>query len=155
MKRYYPLAILATVILASCATPISDPWKREFNVRVGPERVFDRPVSEVVPELEGARATGNNGRLGSAFVYWGYELADSSPVYLYGCGLFEGHYCDEALPRLCAVGQTTVLSREVQPGKVTHSNCRIVGMAAPGELNPNCTETERENDILVGLASCQ
>lgn len=159
MKRFCRLLSVSFLLLwltACSSTPIGNPWQRESNVRVGPERVFPRPVTEVLPQLEGARMLGSgSGRLGPSLVYWPYELADSSQVYLFGCGLFDGHYCDEAVPRVCPVGETEVLSRVVEPGNVTREICTFVGTAAPGDLYPTCEKFEFEHDILVGLVNCQ
>ena len=159
MKRFCRLLSVSFLLLslAACSnSPVGSPWQRESNIRVGPERVFPRPITEIMPELAGAQAlSGGSGRLGPSLVYWPYELADSTQVYLFGCGLFQGHYCEEAVPRICPRGETEELARRVEPGNVIRERCRFVGTAAPGDLYPNCDKTEFEHDILVGLVSCQ
>lgn len=159
MKRFYRLLSLSFLMLslsACSSSPVGSPWQRESNIRVGPERVFPRPITEILPELVDAQAlSGGSGRLGPSLVYWPYELADSRQVYLFGCGLFQDHYCEEAVPRICPLGETVELVRRVEPGNVIRERCRFVGTAAPGDLYPNCDKVEFEHDILVGLVSCQ
>ena len=42
-------------------------------MKQGPETVFDRPPAEILPALAGAKATGENGRVGPELVFWGYR----------------------------------------------------------------------------------
>ena len=47
-----------------------------MGLRQEPSTVFSEPVERLVPELEGATATGQNGRVGGELVFWGYKLRD-------------------------------------------------------------------------------
>ena len=56
-----------------------------MKVKQGPETVFDRPPAEILPALAGAKATGENGRVGPELVFWGYEHDDGRRVFFFAC----------------------------------------------------------------------
>jgi hypothetical protein len=55
--------------------------------------VFSEPIDTLLPELEGATATGENGRVGPELVFWGYRLGDGRPAFLFACAPREGVNC--------------------------------------------------------------
>src|ERR1043165_9663545 len=84
------------LIVALCAAGAAlgrKPVKRQLGVRQGPEKVFDVPVTEIVPALAGAQPTGVNGRVGGELVFWGYALADGRKSNLFACALLADVDC--------------------------------------------------------------
>ena len=75
--------------------------ERQMNVRQGPETVFDRPPAEILPALAGAKATGENGRVGSELVFWGYEQNDGRRVFFFACALRPDFDCATRVPAIC------------------------------------------------------
>jgi hypothetical protein len=150
---YRQLALLALLVLGAC-TPIERIPPRTLNVSGGPERVFDRPVAEILPQLEGATATGVNGRVGNELVFWGYQLRDSSSANLFACAQLANVNCEARISAICPGGSQEVTRTEVQ-GVVSYRDCRAVGIANVGDLSPNCNDRERNDSLLVGLAQCR
>ena len=149
-------ALLLALSLVACGTFVV-PEKvppRTMGVNLGPDSVFAQPVAEIVPELQGAEPTGINGRLGPEMVFWGFNLSDGTRAELFACAVHDDINCEARVRAICpARGEE--LTRTVLPGLVTHLNCRPVGLAAPGDLRPNCDEYERTDDLLVGLMQCR
>lgn len=135
--------------------PVNEPVpKRELGVSSGPELVFKRPVEEVVPELAGAVATGQNGRVGSELVFWSYKLRDGKDVLFHACAELEGVDCVERSTMICPSGTPLPIFSRSIPGDVRRLECRAVGQVAVGDIRPNCADFEFENSLLAGLSSC-
>jgi hypothetical protein len=145
-----------TMLLAACQVPEGEirPPQRTMGLRLGPELVFKRPIEEVVPELAGATATGNNGRVGSELAFWSYRLADGRNVLLHACAEFPGVDCLARSHLICPAGRPQAIMDNTAQGDVRRLECRIIGAAAPGDLRPNCSDFEFEHPIKLGLASC-
>ena len=124
-----------------------------MNVTQGPEAVFDRPVAEIAPTLEGATASGENGRVGNELVFWGYTLADGRPVYFFACKRSTEVDCAERVESICLT-MTTVLESSETAGKTVRRSCREVAVTAPGETRPGCSDTVEDVVLAVGLVSC-
>ena len=152
MKIQLTLIPVIMVLLISCTTELKVP-ERQMIVTSGPEKVFTSPVTELVPLLENSTATGENGRVGTEFVFWGYQLATGEDVFLYGCAVLDDVNCESRLTRVCA-GPETTLFETIQPGQVRYLNCRAIGRVGAGDLLPNCEDRERTSDVKVGLVSC-
>lgn len=130
--------------------------ERQMTVRQGPETVFDRTVDELLPELAGASATGENGRVGNELVFWGYELADRSPVFFFACPLLVGTAdCEERTAAICPAHRTTkVLRTDEYVGTVVRRHCREACITTPGDLHSCCTDRTERTELVIGLAQC-
>ncbi len=148
--------VISLLALITACTPIERQPRieRTMGVSAGPENVFSQPVSEIVPELANAVATGTNGRVGSEMVFWGYRLQDNRDVNLFACAMLDDVDCDERISKICPTGGQEQ-ARVYEPGTVRHINCRPIGIAAPGDLLPNCEDYDRSYDLMVGLMQCQ
>ena len=127
---------------------------RILGVRAGPDKVFARPVAELMPALKGAVATRVNGRVGNELVFWGYQLGNGKSVQLFACTELNDTNCQSRIPLICANRNGAVLSSSMEPGSVVKRDCNAVADAHVGDLHPGCTDTETENNLLVGLVSC-
>lgn len=125
-----------------------------MTVTGGPERVFDRPVADLLPELAGATATGENGRVGNELVFWGFRLADNRQANLFACALLENVDCESRLRAVCPAGGRE-LSRATQRGLIRELDCKAVSIVGTGDLTPNCEDRENTSDLLVGLMECR
>jgi hypothetical protein len=148
------LALLATLCACQSAAVAPLPERDETFVG-GPDRVFSRPVGEIVPLLQGARPTAPNGRVGPELVFWAYELADRRPAFLVACAVLPNVDCAARLPQVCASGTPETLFTQQDQGEVRYLNCREIGVVAPGDLTPNCVDTEEVQAIEVTLLNCQ
>jgi len=153
------IPILVSAILlfmsqvAACATEPRPPVRTVVQIG-GPELVFATRLADIFPQLDGATATGVNGRVGNEAVFWGFRLQDNRTVNLIACAPLEGVDCEARLLAVCPAGGEE-LARINQPGLVREMHCRPVGMAHPGELYPNCDDRETNNSLVVGLSQCQ
>jgi hypothetical protein len=145
--RFMMLSLLASTLQAA------DTIERTMNVRQGPESVFDEPVTGLFAELDGARATGENGRVGYELVFWGYSLADRRNVFLFACAMLPDVDCEQRREAVCPTGGA-VLARTQVVGKVRRLSCRSVSVDAPGTLRPGCVDTERDQPLDVGVVQC-
>lgn len=145
---------LTAVLAIAAAAPTASAQERLMNVEQGPESVFDRPVDEILPELAGATATHENGRVGNELVFWGYRLADGRGGYFFACALREDVDCDARIELICPAGRTDVLSRLETVGEVRELKCRDVAVAGPGDLRPGCTDRTQANNLAAGLVQC-
>jgi hypothetical protein len=127
--------------------------ERQMNVRQGPETVFDRPPADMLPALAGARATGENGRVGSELVFWGYEQGDGRRVFLFACAPRPDLDCATRVPAICPV-TTTVLETLEASGTQGRRNCRNIAIAGPGDTRPGCDDRDEATNLDVGLVSC-
>ena len=126
---------------------------RQMNVRQGPESVFDRPPADILPALAGAKATGENGRVGPELVFWGYELRDGRRVFFFACAVRSDFDCATRLPAICPV-TTTVLETRETTGTTVRRNCREVAVVLPGDVRPGCNDRAETASLNVGLVSC-
>jgi hypothetical protein len=127
--------------------------ERQMNVRQGPEAVFDRPPGDVLPALAGAKATGENGRVGPELVFWGYERNDGRRVFFFACALRPDFDCATRVPAICPT-TTTVLETREAAGTMVRRNCREVAVAAGGDVRPGCDDRTETANLAVGLVSC-
>ena len=144
------MAVLGCALGASAQEKIP---ARQMNVRQGPETVFDRPPAEIFPALEGAAATGENGRVGSELVFWGYEQRDGRRLFLFACAVAPDLDCAARIPAICP-STTTVLETREMSGNAVRRNCRSVAVSAPGDLRPGCEDRLESASLAVGLVSC-
>src|SRR5690606_20433103 len=100
------LALTLAALLLS-AMP-AQAQQRELGVRQPPESVFGQPAENVMPRLTGASPAGENGRVGGELVFWGYRLADGSPVSFFACAMLHDVNCDERIAAICPTGTTLV-----------------------------------------------
>lgn len=125
-----------------------------MNVQQGPDAVFDRPPADILPALAGATATGENGRVGTEFVFWGYEQPNGRRVFFFACATVPGLDCAARVPKICPTA-TTVLATGEASGKTVHRSCRTFAVARPGEIRPGCDDRiQPQTPLVVGLASC-
>ena len=140
---------LPSIALAEAPTP-----KRQMNVPQGPETVFNQPVSEIVPQLAGAKETKRNGRVGGEFVFWGYRLKDGTGAYFYACAAAIGVDCLARRDKICPAPPPKVLSENFSMGNVQRITCKRVCAADQSTAMPCCTGAEESADLEVGLVSC-
>jgi len=150
--RFAGLIVLVFGLVA-CSTPQRLP-QRTMGVTAGPDKVFEQPVADLLPQLAGATATGRNGRVGYELVFWEYELANGSMANMFTCVNQPEVNCDGRLNRVCPGGGEEV-TRTIASGQVRELQCRAIGIAAPGELMPTCTDNENINELVVGLMACR
>ena len=124
-----------------------------MDVRQAPEKVFTAPVATLFPELEGATATGENGRVGSELVFWGYQLSDGRKTFLFACAQREDVKCEERMPMIC-VDSTKVLRTGSATGSIVHRECQPVAVAQPGNARPGCIDRTETALLSIGLVSC-
>lgn len=127
--------------------------ERYMGVRQMPDAVFSQPVDAIVPELAGASATGENGRVGGELVFWGYTLADGKPVFMFACAMSDVVNCDERVLLICP-DHTNVLRSSMADGNVTRRTCTEAAFVGPGDTRPGCIDSERPAGLTVGLVSC-
>lgn len=147
------LAVLGACQPAALQRPLDPPQRIESRIG-GPERVFARPLAEIVPLLRDAAPAGPNGRVGPELVFWGYQLAGNRPAVLVACAVVPGVDCAARLPLVCAAGRHEVLFSAQEGGEVRYRNCQAIGIAQPGDLSPNCVETEEIQPVDVTLLAC-
>ncbi len=151
--RYRTLTIVLVFLCTACV-PIERIPNRTMGVSNGPDMVFQQPVSELVPQLVGATATGNNGRVGNELVFWEYQLVQGNKANFYACIVNEEVNCEARVPAICPAGGDES-GRRVVPGNVRHLDCKAIGIAATGELRPNCEDKEIVDALQVGLMQCR
>jgi len=147
--------VLAVVSLCCAlgAAGQQDIPERQMNVRQGPEAVFDRPPADILPALAGAKATGENGRVGPELVFWGFEQTDGRRVFFFACALRPEFDCATRVPAICPVTTTVLQTRETS-GTMVRRNCRNVSMVGAGEVRPGCDDRSATASMAVGLVSC-
>jgi len=127
--------------------------ERQMNVRQGPETVFEQSPAEIFPALEGAAATGENGRVGTELVFWGYEQRDGRRVFLFACAVRPDLDCGARVPAICPTTTTVIDTRQTN-GNTVRRNCRSVVVSSPGEVRPGCEDRLESASLAVGLVSC-
>lgn len=140
-------------VVCLCAVGAAGAQQREMNVRQGPETIFDRPVAEIMTELSGAEATGENGRVGNELAFWGYKLADDRQVFFFACAMIRSIDCDRRTRSVCLGDSTLIRSAQVR-GKIRHVNCPPVSFVAVGDVRRGCAENDVDSDLAVGLIQC-
>ena len=126
---------------------------RVMNVTQGPETVFGKPATEILPALMGATATGENGRVGRELVFWGYRQADGRVVFFFACAPDVAVDCMARVPTIC-LNRTTVLETGEASGNVVRRVCRNVAVATPGDRRPGCVDRVESTPMAVGLVTC-
>jgi hypothetical protein len=144
------------VLLIFCyaCTPIERIPSRSMTVTIGPDKVFERPVDEVLPQLRNAVATNINGRVGNELVFWEYQLVDNRRVNLFACAMLDDVDCEARLSSICP-GSGQELTRIIESGVVRQLDCRAIGVGGVGDPRPNCTDDVIQNELLVGIMQCQ
>jgi len=127
---------------------------RSVGVTKGPELVFDQPLDVVMPALAGATPTGQNGRVGGELVFWSYRLQDGRDVLFHACAELSGVDCAARAQLVCPAGVPRALETGRTDGDVRDLQCRAIGQAAPGDLRPNCLDSEFSSPLVLGLVSC-
>jgi hypothetical protein len=148
-----PATVLWLCLVGSLGAYGQSSPQREMNVTQGPEAVFTRPAAEIMPLLAGATATGENGRVGSELVFWGYRQADGRPVFFFGCAPKPDVNCADRVLAVCPA-VTTVLANGQENGTVVRRECRSVSVVAPGNLRPGCEDRVEQVPMAVGVVSC-
>ena len=150
------IKLILCIILVGCyaCTPIKRLPSRIMTVSIGPDKVFERPVEEVLPQLSNAVATNNNGRVGNELVFWEYQLVDGQLVNFFACAMLDDVDCEARLPVICPGGGQE-LNRTLESGVVRQLDCRAVGIGGVGDPRPNCTDDTIQNELLIGLMQCQ
>ncbi len=155
MRHAFRITCLFLLSLLSACQQTALPLPERTVAAIGgPERVFERPVTEIVPLLQNARATDPRGRVGGELVFWGYELAGGRSSYLVACAPLPGVDCESRLPLVCPGSRPEVLFRQEEGGEVRLLNCRAVGIVGHGDLTPNCTDNSDTQPLMVSLLSC-
>ncbi len=143
--------VSATLIAALAA--IAGAQERKMDVKQPPDAVFSEPVSSLLPQLAGAKATGENGRVGNELVFWGYKLGDGRQAFLFACAPMADVNCDERVPMICLT-RANVLTTGAANGNVTHRQCHELASAKPGDVRPGCFDTVENLSLSIGLVSC-
>jgi len=143
---------LVSIAMALCAAGVQA-QERSMNVRQAPDTVFVQPVGTLMPELAGATATGENGRVGGELVFWGYRLGDGRPVYMFACAMLQDVNCEQRIQMIC-VDHTNVLRTESAGGNIVRRECRSVALLAPGNTSRGCIDTPENAPLTIGLVSC-
>jgi hypothetical protein len=146
------VVMLSLYVVAGVAAQTGIP-QRAMTVKQGPDAVFDRPPAEVLPALTGAKATGENGRIGPELVFWGFEQSDGRRVFFYACALRPEFDCATRVPAICPV-TTTVLETRETSGTLVRRNCRGVAVVGGGDVRPGCDDRPQTASLAVGLVSC-
>ena len=103
--------------------------------------------------MAGAKATGENGRVGPELVFWGYEYDDGRRVFFFACAKRPDFDCATRVPAICPV-TTTVLETRDASGTTVRRSCRNVATVRPGDIRPGCAEQTESAALAVGLVSC-
>jgi len=141
------------VAVCSLGAALVAAQERTMDVMQTPEKVFAEPVAALMPELAGATATGENGRIGAELVFWGYRLGDGRAAFLFACAQREDVDCESRVPMICAA-RTTVLRTGSAAGKVVHRECRPMTVVHPGDTRPGCVDKTENAPLTIGLVSC-
>lgn len=124
-----------------------------MNVTQGPETVFVAPVGTILPALADARATGENGRVGSELVFWGYEQPNGQRVFFFACAPDVDVDCAARVRSIC-LNTTTLLEQAQANGRLVRRHCRNIAVAAPGDRRPGCEDRLEDVLMAIGLVAC-
>ncbi len=144
--------IVSAALIAAVAA-VAGAQERRMDVKQRPDAVFSEPVSSLLPQLAGATATGENGRIGNELVFWGYKLGDGRRAFLFACAPGGDVNCDERVPMIC-LARPNVLTTGAANGNVTHRQCREIASTKVGDLHPGCVDTVENVPLSIGLVSC-
>lgn len=142
-----------TALIAMMGITVVGAQERSMDVKQGPDAVFNSPVASLMPELAGATATGENGRVGRELVFWGYKLGDGRPAFLFACAPKADVNCDERVPKICTA-RTNVLTTGSANGNVVHRRCQELAAAQVGDVRPGCVDKLENVPLSIGLVSC-
>jgi hypothetical protein len=148
-----PLVVVLSLLVAQFVAAQTETPVREMTVTQGPESVFEQAPGEILPALAGARATGENGRVGSELVFWGFERTDGRRVFFFACARRPDFDCAARVPAICPA-TTTVLETRETDGTLVRRSCRNVSVVSPGEVRPGCADRVENASLAVGLVSC-
>jgi hypothetical protein len=140
-------------LIAIIAMTVVGAQERKMDVKQAPDSVFGSPVSSLLPELAGAKATGENGRVGNELVFWGYKLGNGRPAFLFACAPKADVNCDERVPMIC-VARTNVLTTSSANGNVVRRQCAEMAATQTGDLHPGCIDKLENVPLSIGLVSC-
>jgi len=147
------LVLIVALIVGGLAVAADEP-SREMNVTQGPDSVFDRSPAEIMPALVGATPTGENGRVGSEFVFWGYRTDAGREVFLFACAAGPDVDCAARTQAACPAGNAAVLETAAASGNVVRRSCRAFSVTGPGDVRPGCDDRTESSGLVVGLLSC-
>ena len=145
------LHTLAAICVLGVAS--ADAQERTMDVTQAPDKVFAEPVATLLPELAGATATGENGRVGAELVFWGYKLGDGRRAFLFACAQREDVNCEERVPMIC-VDRTSVLRTSSAAGNIVHRECRTIAVVQSSDKRPGCIDRTEAAQLSIGLVSC-
>lgn len=148
-----PLVVTLSLLCAAGVAAQNQIPVREMTVRQGPDSVFEVPPAEILPALAGAKATGENGRVGGELVFWGFERADGARVFFFACAGTPELDCATRVPAICPT-TTTVLETREASGELVRRTCRNISVARPGDIRPGCDDRTENASLAVGLVSC-
>jgi hypothetical protein len=140
-------------LIALVAATVVGAQERKMDVKQAPDAVFTSPVASLLPELAGATATGENGRVGNELVFWGYKLGNGRPAFLFACAPKADVNCDERVPLICTA-RTNVLTTSSANGNIVRRQCRQLTVAQIGDVRPGCVDTLENVPLSIGLVSC-
>ena len=140
-------------LIAMLALTVVGAQERSMDVKQAPESVFTSPVASLLPELAGATATGENGRVGSELVFWGYKLGNGRPAFLFACAPKADVNCDERVLMICTA-RTNVLTTGSANGNIVRRQCRELAVAQIGDVRPGCIDKLENVPLSIGLVSC-
>ncbi len=147
------LVLVSSLSIAFGVAAQSGVPAREMTVTQGPESVFEQTPAQILPVLAGAKATGENGRVGHELVFWGFERADGGRVFFFACARSAEFDCATRVPSICPA-TTTVLETRETSGTMVRRSCRNVSVASPGDVRPGCADRVENASMAVGLVTC-
>jgi hypothetical protein len=154
MKLFETRRILLATFSLATDVAAGDDATREMSLREGPDSVFDVSVETLFPALEGAQATGRNGRVGNELVFWGYRLDDDRDVALVACAMLPDVDCTAREKKVCP-GASELLARSTAQGLVRRRTCRAIALAAPGDVRPGCVDRNDRQELAISLLQCR
>jgi hypothetical protein len=143
----------SAALIAIVVATVVGAQERKMDVKQAPDAVFTEPVASLLPELAGATATGQNGRVGNELVFWGYKLGNGRPAFLFACMPKADVNCDERVPMICTA-RTNVLTTGSANGNIVRRQCRELTVAQIGDVRPGCVDTLENVPLSIGLVSC-
>jgi hypothetical protein len=149
---YRSIVGIGLVLFGLVAGAADAPLVRQMNVTQGPETVFERPPTEFMPGLAGAKRTAEAGRVGNEMVFWGYRRQSGEHVFLFACAEVEGVDCAQRVQAICP--SATVLTMQTASGNIVRRSCSAVAVASPGDSRPGCDDREQMAPLSIGLVSC-
>jgi hypothetical protein len=143
----------STALIALLVVTVVGAQERSMDVKQAPDAVFTSPVASLLPDLAGATATGENGRVGNELVFWGYRLGNGRPAFLFACAPKADVNCDERVPMICTA-RANVLTTGSANGNVVRRQCHELVVAQIGDRRPGCIDKLENVPLSIGLVSC-